>query len=133
MADQIQFDIVTPEALLASDSADMVVVPGMEGDFGVLPGHAAVMSTLRPGFVEIHKGSSVEKVFVAGGFADVSPNGLTLLAEEAVAPDKLTGELFDRLIEAANLEAERAPGEIEVAAAHQRAADLAFLRAQVNL
>jgi F-type H+-transporting ATPase subunit epsilon len=133
MADQIQFDIVTPEALLASDSADMVVVPGMEGDFGVLPGHAAVMSTLRPGFVEIHKGSSVEKVFVAGGFADVSPNGLTLLAEEAVAPDKLTGELFDRLIEAANLEAERAPGEIEVAAANQRAADLAFLRAQVNL
>lgn len=133
MADQIQFDLVTPEALLASDSADMVVVPGWEGDFGVLPGHAALMSTLRPGFVEIHKGSSVEKIFVAGGFADVSPTGLTLLAEEAVAPDKLSSELFDRLIEAANLDAERAPGEIEVTAARQRADDLAFVRSQVSL
>lgn len=85
MADKVSFEMVSPDRLLATADVDMVIVPGMEGDFGVLPGHAPLITTLRPGVVEIHtEGEDVEQVFVRGGFAEVTPEGLTVLAEEAV-------------------------------------------------
>jgi len=129
----INFELVTPEALIYSGPADMVVVPGGEGDFGVLAGHAPVMSTVRPGFVEIHKGSNVERVFVAGGFADVNPSGLTLLAEQAMPPDDVTGAVFDRLLETAQRDVERAVGDVPLSNAHQRVADLEQMRAQLGV
>lgn len=81
----IQFELVSPESLLASEDAAMVVVPGEEGDFGVLAGHAPMLSSVRPGVVAVHLPSGeVKKIFVAGGFADVNGMICSVLAEEAV-------------------------------------------------
>ena len=84
MADKVAFELVAPERLLASVACDMVVVPGEAGDFGVLPNHAPVLSLLRPGVISVYQGDRVEqRVFVAGGFAEVNERGCTVLAEAA--------------------------------------------------
>ena len=84
-SNQVEFELVSPERLLKSEPVDMVVVPGAEGDFGVLPGHSLLIATVRPGVIDIHRdGAVAEKIFVAGGFAEVSPERCTVLAEEAV-------------------------------------------------
>ncbi len=81
-----RFELVSPESLLKDTTAGMVIVPGMDGDFGVLPGHSPMMSTIRPGIVEIHENESsdAERLFVKGGLAQVTPTGLTILAEEII-------------------------------------------------
>lgn len=84
MADKLHFDLVTPEARVFAGDVDMVSVPGTEGDFGVLPNHAPVMSTIRSGAIAVHDGSDVTRTFIHGGFAEVTPDGLTILAEEAI-------------------------------------------------
>ena len=82
----VQFELVSPEKLLKSELVEMVVVPGTEGDFGVLPGHSLLIAQVRPGVIDIHEGGAVkESIFVAGGFAEVSPERCTVLTEEAVA------------------------------------------------
>ena len=82
--DKVAFELVSPERVLASVAADMVVVPGEEGDFGVLANHAPLLSLLRPGVIAIYEGSAVsERIFVEGGFAEVNPTGLIVLAEAA--------------------------------------------------
>jgi F-type H+-transporting ATPase subunit epsilon len=86
MADLLHFELVSPERLLSSGLVAMVVVPGTEGDFGVLPGHAPMMSTIRPGAIAIYESDSntlTQRIFVEGGFAEVSDKGLTILAESA--------------------------------------------------
>ena len=84
MAEKVQFELVSPERLLISEAVDMVVVPGSEGDFGVLPGHAPLISTVRPGVIEVYEGNAVtDRIFVAGGFAEVTAERCTVLAEEA--------------------------------------------------
>lgn len=84
MADKVAFELVAPERLLASVDCDMVVVPGEEGDFGVLPNHAPLLSLLRAGVISVYQGDRVEqRVFVAGGFAEVNERGCTVLAESA--------------------------------------------------
>ncbi len=85
MADKFTFELVSPERLVLSGQADMVIVPGSEGDFGVMVGHAPLISTIRPGIVEVHNDGVVTKLFVMGGFADVTQATLTILAEEAAA------------------------------------------------
>jgi len=85
MAATIAFELVTPERLVKSDPVEMVVVPGAEGDMGVLPGHSLLVGTLRPGAVTVYEGGKpVERLFVAGGFVDVSPERCTVLADEAI-------------------------------------------------
>ncbi|MET0546750.1 MAG: F0F1 ATP synthase subunit epsilon [Caulobacterales bacterium] len=84
MADKLTFSLVAPERELFHGEVDQVVVPGEEGDFGVLPNHAPLMSTVRPGAIRVLDGGSERKIFVYGGFADVTPDGLTILAEEAM-------------------------------------------------
>lgn len=84
MADKLHFDLVSPERRLFQGEVDMVVVPGEEGDFGVLPGHAPVMSAIRSGAIAVHDGNDVTRTFIHGGFAEVTPAGLTVLAEEAI-------------------------------------------------
>ncbi len=85
MADKVEFELVLPERLLVSEGADMVVVPGEEGDFGVLPGHALFLSGVRSGTIEIHNGETIsDRIFVAGGFVEVTGERCTVLAEEAV-------------------------------------------------
>ena len=86
MADKVEFELVAPERLVLSAAADMGVVPGAEGDFGVLPGHSLFISTVRPGVIDVYEGDRItERVFVAGGFAEVTPERCTVLAGEAVA------------------------------------------------
>ena len=80
----VDFELVSPAQLLVSEPADMVVVPGSEGDIGVLPGHSPLIASLRPGVIEIYKTGSVkDRIFVGGGFAEVSTERCTVLAEEA--------------------------------------------------
>lgn len=82
---KVAFELVSPERLLLSEEVDMVEVPGEEGDFGVLTRHAPLISTLRPGVIKVHDGGSVtQRIFVAGGFAEVTPSRCTVLAEEAL-------------------------------------------------
>src|SRR3982751_4196334 len=78
-------DLVSPAKLLFSGEVDQVDVPGSEGDFGVLADHAPLIAMLRPGIVTVHNGGSKETLVVFGGFAEVSPAGLTLLADSAMA------------------------------------------------
>jgi F-type H+-transporting ATPase subunit epsilon len=85
MADKVQFELVSPEKLLLSEAVDMVVVPGTEGNFGVLPGHSLLISTVRPGVIDVYEGSEIsERIFVSGGFAEVTAERCTVLADEAV-------------------------------------------------
>jgi F-type H+-transporting ATPase subunit epsilon len=85
MADKVEFELVSPEKLLLSRPVEMVVVPGAEGDFGVLPGHAPLISTVRPGVIEVHDdGRVTDRIFVAGGFAEVNAERCTVLAEVAM-------------------------------------------------
>ncbi|HVT25172.1 MAG TPA: F0F1 ATP synthase subunit epsilon [Rhizomicrobium sp.] len=84
MAEKIPFDLVSPERLLLSEDAEMVTLPGTEGDLGVLAGHEPLITTLRPGVIEVKGGArGDERFFVMGGFADIGPAKLTVLAEEA--------------------------------------------------
>ncbi len=99
MADKLQFELVSPERLLLSEAVDMVTVPGKEGDFGVLAGHAPVMTTLRPGVINVDDaGRPQQRIFVRGGFAEVTPKGLTILAENAIPLAELDGAMLDQEI-----------------------------------
>ena len=85
MAEQLTFELVSPERLLFSTDVEMVVVPGDEGDFGVLAGHAPLVSTVRSGVIDVYESDSIsDRIFVAGGFAEVVAGRCTVLAEEAV-------------------------------------------------
>lgn len=97
----IAFELVAPERLLVSRPVNMVTVPGSEGDFGVLAGHAPLVSTLRTGVIEIQEESgSAERIFVAGGFAEISPERCTVLAEEAVPVSEIDRSKVDAEIKA---------------------------------
>ncbi len=85
----LRFELVTPERLVRSEEVHMVVVPGSEGDFGVLEGHAPFMSTIRNGELAIYRSGmsgEPERIAIEGGFAEVNDRGLTVLAERANAP-----------------------------------------------
>ncbi|MCB1435916.1 MAG: F0F1 ATP synthase subunit epsilon [Rhodobiaceae bacterium] len=85
MAKTFKFELVSPEKLVISGNATQVVVPGSEGAFAVLPGHAPVMSTLKPGVLDITMDGEAEtRIFVRGGFAEGGPESLTVLAEQAI-------------------------------------------------
>jgi F-type H+-transporting ATPase subunit epsilon len=97
MADTIQLELVSPAMLLLSEAVGMVVVPGVEGYFGVLPNHMLLLSTLRPGVVSVHDGvteQAAERFFVDGGFAEVNPEGCTLLVDEAIPVEDITAEII---------------------------------------
>ncbi|MEO0501143.1 MAG: F0F1 ATP synthase subunit epsilon [Pseudomonadota bacterium] len=98
----LQFELVSPERQLRSGEVHQVVVPGAEGDFAVLAGHAPFMSTIRPGAIEVYDSASAsaERIFIEGGFAEVTDTGLTILAEHAqpvgeIDAQALSGEIAD--------------------------------------
>jgi F-type H+-transporting ATPase subunit epsilon len=95
MADTMQFDLVSPERKLVSVAAERVQIPGMDGDLTALPNHSPLMTTLRPGIVSVHAGGSVTDYVVTGGFAELSPAGTSILAEEAVLKGDVNREWFD--------------------------------------
>ena len=83
------FDLVSPEKLLFSGEVEQVDVPGSEGDFGVLAGHAPLVSLLRPGILTVHAGGGSERIVVLGGFVEVSAEGLTVLADVATSVEDI--------------------------------------------
>jgi F-type H+-transporting ATPase subunit epsilon len=89
------FELVSPERQLFSGAVEQVVVPGAEGDFGVLAGHAPFVSSLRPGILTIHGDGQPRRLYVRGGFAEVSEAGLTVLAERATAVEDLRADQID--------------------------------------
>src|SRR6266567_8505674 len=97
MADRVQFELVTPERLIVSAEVEMVVVPGTEGNFGVLAGHSPLISTIRPGTIDLYetRPTIAERIFVVGGIAEVTPERCTVLADEAMAPDSLDRAALD--------------------------------------
>jgi F-type H+-transporting ATPase subunit epsilon len=87
---KFEFELVSPERLLLSEPVDMAVIPGSEGDFGVLAGHSLLISTLRPGVIEVWQGETVtNRLFVVGGFAEVTDTRCTVLADEAIPVDEI--------------------------------------------
>ena len=105
MADTFQFELVAPEKLIFSDAVEFVVVPGVEGDFGVLPGHALLLSTVRPGVVEIHEDNQPKhRYFVSGGFAEVTGERCTVLSTETIPIDDIDREAVQKRLESAQLE-----------------------------
>ena len=93
------FDLVSPEKLAFSGEVDQVDVPGIEGDFGVLAGHAPVVAVIRPGILTVITGGARQKIIVLGGLAEVSENGLTVLADVATSMEELDRAAFASQIE----------------------------------
>jgi F-type H+-transporting ATPase subunit epsilon len=121
MADTTEFELVSPERLVASEQVAMVVVPGAEGDFGVLPQHSPMISTIRPGVISIYSNDTASvssQIFVAGGFAEVVGDRCTVLAEEAIAVSDIDSTAAkDRLTAAENaMNAASSDGEKNAAA-----------------
>lgn len=81
-SEKLQLELVLPDKLVVSRQVDMVIIAGSEGDFGVLPGHAPIISSIRPGLLEIHDADKTEKFFLAGGFVEVLSNQVSILASE---------------------------------------------------
>ena len=134
MPDTVKFELVSPERLLFSADVESVVVPGTEGDFGVLPGHARLISTVRPGVISVFQNGKVtDRIFVEGGFAEVTPTGCTVLAEHALPVSEIQREQAQQAIQDAREDIEDAKDEqarteaaktLEVAEARLQAVDV---------
>jgi F-type H+-transporting ATPase subunit epsilon len=102
LAGKVTFELVSPEKLLLSTEADMVVVPGSEGDFAVLPRHVPVIAELRPGLIRVFDGQTVrERIMVSGGFAEFSGDRCTVLVEEAIPFADVSPQWLDNRMKAA--------------------------------
>ncbi|VAW21710.1 ATP synthase epsilon chain [hydrothermal vent metagenome] len=110
MAATITIEIVSPEHLVLSEEAQSVSVPGQEGYFTVMGEHAPLMTTLKPGFITVVAGSGTRTYYVQGGFADISPDGVTILAEVAKTGEDFDRSEIDAAILAAQAELEKAEG-----------------------
>lgn len=100
MADSFNFELVSPERLLLSESASEVIIPGADGEMTVMANHAPVMTNVKPGIVEVKSASgSSNRYVVFGGFADILPDGCTVLAESAVHVDDIDREALEKRIQ----------------------------------
>ncbi len=129
MSEKLNFSLVSPARELFSGEVDHVIAPGSEGEFGVLPNHAPFMSTLRSGRVRIIDGDEVHRYFVHGGFADVTPEGLTILAEEAIRLEDLNHDgILDAIAEAERIR----DGASDQAIRFKAEGDVQRLKAQLD-
>ena len=101
MAENLNFELVSPERRLAAGEADSVTIPGMEGDLTAMVGHAPFVTNLRPGYVTARNGSSEETYFVTGGFAEIAHNTVAVLADEAVEKEDVQRALVEERLKAA--------------------------------
>jgi len=131
MADTMTFDLVSPERKLASVEATSVNIPGMEGDLTAMPNHAAFLTTLRPGVVKVNNGNDVTEYVVTGGFAEISAEGTSVLAEQAMPKDEATADVLGGVLAAAETALETAVEDTKTAAA-QRVNDVKTLMAQLG-
>lgn len=117
MADTMQFDLVSPERMLLSTKASEVLIPGAEGEMTAMAGHTPVITTLRPGILRVVTGGQATEFAVTGGFAEVSPEGVTVMAERALPRAEMTAEVLnDWVVEARNAHAEAHPTLVDDAA-----------------
>lgn len=131
MAETLNFSLVSPERELFSGQVEQVDAPGVEGEFGVLPRHAPFMTVLKPGVVRIYENGKITPVFVRGGFADVTPSGFTILAEEAVRLEDVDAAELDQKIANARSDANDPGDEGRRARAAERLEYLEALRAAI--
>ena len=104
MAGTFKFELVSPERILMSVDADQVVVPGADGDFAVLAGHAPVIATLRPGVLDVTSAAGKKRLFVKAGFAEVDPTRLTVLAQKAYDVDDMSADIIAAELKTAEAE-----------------------------
>ena len=115
MADKLTFSLVSPEAELFSGEVDQVDIPGSEGDLGILPNHSPLMAAIRTGAITVYADGAETQYCVQGGFADVTPAGLTVLAEKAALLSDITPDALQGDIEAATQALEGLEGEAALA------------------
>jgi F-type H+-transporting ATPase subunit epsilon len=94
----LQFDLVSPERRLASLEASAVQIPGADGDMTAMADHAPTITTLRPGVLSVTHSGGVDDYIVVGGFAEITPTGVTVLAERALPKSEVTQEMFDSMV-----------------------------------
>lgn len=130
----LRFELVSPERLVMDRAVNAVLVPGSEGDFMVLPNHAPVMTTIRPGVLDVYEGEgkTPERIFVRGGFAEVTPEGLVILAEEAVPVKELSKSDLQQKITDAREDLEDAKSDEEKRIAAEAIRHLGQLLAAVK-
>jgi F-type H+-transporting ATPase subunit epsilon len=126
------FDLVSPERIVFSGEVDQVDVPGSEGDFGVLAGHAPLVSTLRPGILIVMRGGSAERIMVVGGFAEVNSDGLTVLADLAMPVDDVDGAMIAAQITDAEEDVADAPDDARRDKARQKLEQLRAVQAALS-
>lgn len=130
MASTVQFDLVSPERRLASFPATEVQIPGAMGDLTAMEGHAATITSLRPGLLKVTGAEGVKAYVVTGGFAEISATGVSVLAEQAVPLDELTPAQLDALVADA---CEAAAVNSDKDAADKAVSDLYAMRAQAGI
>ena len=130
MADTMQFDLVSPERMLASVQASEVQIPGAEGDMTAMPDHEPTITTLRPGLLRVVSAEGTQEYLVTGGFAEITASGASVLAERALPRGEVTQDLMNDLVAEANA-ARDATGASD--AAVKLAADMAAVGAVLGL
>ncbi len=121
MAETFQFELVAPEEIILSEAAEMVTVPGGDGDYGVLPRHAPMITTVRTGVLAVYEARKIrERIFVAGGFAEVTPERLTVLVEEAVRVNDIDRAAVEQTLKNAQDDLLDAKDEAEKAQVNRR-------------
>jgi len=131
MADMMQYDLVSPERRLASGEASAVQLPGTDGDLTAMANHAPTITTLRPGIVKVSGAQGETRFVVTGGFAEIGPEGASVLAERAVAVEELTQPMFDDFVAAAVSARDHATDELKDELAKQ-VADIAAIGAELG-
>ena len=129
MTDKITFDLVSPEKLLLSKAVDMVTVPGTEGYMGVMAGHSPLVSTLRAGMIDMKDEGQDTRFFIRGGFVEINPAKVTVLAEEAIPMSELDLAIIDQRILDAQEDEIAAKTDADRARAAQLVDDLKLVRA----
>ena len=129
MADKITFDLVSPERLLLSRRVDMVTVPGTEGYMGVIAGHAPLVSTLRAGMIDMQDEGADTRFFIRGGFVEINPTKITVLAEEAIPFSELDIAVLDQRIADAQEDEIAAKTDADRTRAAQLVDDLKLVKA----
>ena len=129
MAGELRFELVAPERLLLDVGARMVTLPGAEGDLGILPGHAPLITALRPGVLLVDTTAGEERIFVGGGVAEMALDRLTVLAEDAVNVKDLDRAQLDRLLKDAGEDLADAKDDAGRARAETRLEHLRQMRA----
>lgn len=128
MAQTFTFELVSPEKVLLAGEAEQVQLPGAEGDMTILPGHSPLISTLRPGVIDVMLGGARSRIYVRQAFAQVEPDRLTVLAEKAQDVAELTGSVIAEELSAAEAELAEAKTDEQRLVANQAIATLSSLR-----